>query len=182
MFGYFIVLEGDKDFLWAIEGHAFTFYFFVFSTLFLFGEVVESKDHVFGRGGDGESVTWVKDIIRGEKQKHAFGFGFFGEWDVYGHGVTVEVSVEGSTDEWVYLYGFPFYEFGLEGLYTESVECGGTVEEDGVSFDEFIEDIPYDGFFLFDNFFGFSDGICDTSAEESVDDERFEEFGCHIFG
>ncbi len=101
---------------------------------------------------------------------------------MYGHGVAVKVGVEGGTDEWVYLDGFVFDKFGLEGLYAESVECGCSVEEYGVSFDGFFEDVPDDGFFAFDDFFGFSGGVGDSSVDEFVDDEGFEEFGGHVFG
>ncbi len=46
---------------------------------------------------------------------------------MYSHLVTVKVSVEGCTYQWVQLNGLTFYELRLKSLYTQTVKGRGTV-------------------------------------------------------
>ncbi len=99
-----------------------------------------------------------------------------------GHLVAVEVGVVGGADEWVNADGFAFDQNRLKGLNGEAVERGGAVEEDGVPFGDFIEDVPNHGLLFFDEFFGGTHGVHVAHFLEAADDEGLEKDKGHFFG
>ena len=62
------------------------------------------------------------------------------------------------------------------------MEGGGAVEEDGVAFGDFFEDVPDFLGLLLDEFFGAADGVGVSAVFEFADDEGFEEDEGHFFG
>src|SRR3989338_8481336 len=72
------------------------------------------------------AVARLQNIfVRGHDQT-CFRLSLFREWHVYGHLVAVEVSVEGSTDQWMKLDGIALDKHWLEGLNTKTVESRST--------------------------------------------------------
>jgi hypothetical protein len=61
---------------------------------------------------------------------------------VNGHLVTVEVSVERGTDEWVKLDGFTFDELRFERLNSEAVKRWRAVQQNRTVADDFFELTP----------------------------------------
>ena len=71
-------------------------------------------------------------------------------------------------------------QLGLIGLDTESVERRGTVEEDGVTLNDILQDVEDDRLATIDDALGTLDGLNDTAVDEATDDEGLVELGCHI--
>ena len=111
--------------------------------LFQSGQVVQADDHVLGRNSHGATIRGLQDVVRREHQHASFSLGLHGEWQVNCHLVTVEVSVEGSTDQRVELDSFTFDQLGLERLNTQAVQGWCTVEQDGALPNDLFENIPH---------------------------------------
>ena len=96
------------------------------------------------------------------------------------HLVSIEVRIEGRTGERVELDCLTLDELRLVGLDTESVERRGTVEEDGVSLDDILEDVKDDRLATINDALGTLDGLDDAAVDEATDDEGLVELGSHI--
>ena len=105
--------------------------------------------------------------------------GLVGQRKVNGHLVTIEVSVEGCTCEWVELDSLAFYHAWLESLNTKSVECWRTVEQDGMTLHDIFEDVPYHWVAAVNNLLSRLNCLHDTALYELADHEWLVEFGCH---
>ena len=101
---------------------------------------------------------------------------------MHSHLVTIEVGVEGRTNEWVQLNGFTFDQNWLKGLDAETVQRWRTVQHDRVFANDFFEDIPDDWLFVFNHLLGLLDGGRQTHTLKAIEDERFEQFQRHQLG
>ena len=101
-----------------------------------------------------------KDVLGREHENVGLKLCLYTEGDVNSHLVSVKVSVEGGTYQGVELYSLSFYENGFKSLYGGSVECGSSVEEDGVLLDHLFQAFPNFGSLLFNELFGVLYGGC----------------------
>ena len=69
------------------------------AVLHLGGEVVEADDHVLGGHGHRTTVGRLEDVVARQHEDAGLGLSLGRERQVHGHLVTVEVSVERSTNE-----------------------------------------------------------------------------------
>ena len=102
--------------------------------------------------------------------------------DVDSHLVAVEVGVEAGTDEGVQADGLTLDKAGLEGLDTQTVQRRSTVQQDGVTLEDVLEDFPHHRFLAVYDALGALDGLDETALEELADDIGLEEFGGHVLG
>src|SRR5690606_21873267 len=121
-------------FLSRIECQSFSENFVVWSRQPFFGHVVQTEYHVLRRNGDRRTIGRVKDVVRCKHQQLCFEDSLWSEWKVNRHLVTVEVSVERRTNEWVQLDSFSFNQLWLERLDSQTVKRRGPVEENWVTF------------------------------------------------
>ena len=98
------------------------------------------------------------------------------------HLVTVEVGVEGRTNEGMQLNGLAFNQDGLKRLDTQAVQRRRTVEHDRVLFDHLFQNVPHYGRAGFDFLLGSLDGGGDAHGFETSEDEGLEQFQRHQFG
>jgi hypothetical protein len=93
------------------------------------GQVVVTQHHVLGGVDHHFTIGRLEQVLAREHDLAGFLLGGVAQRHVDGHLVTVEVGVEGATDERVQLDGLTLDELGLEGLDTEAVQRRGAVEE-----------------------------------------------------
>src|SRR5690606_6989595 len=67
------------------------------------GQVVQTDDHILRRLCHWAAIGRLQDIVRGQHQDACFSLCFWAQRQVYCHLVTVEVSVERATHQWVQL-------------------------------------------------------------------------------
>ncbi|OIQ74428.1 hypothetical protein GALL_439230 [mine drainage metagenome] len=96
------------------------------------------------------------------------------------HLVTVEVCVEGSTDERVNLDGLAFNQLWFESLDTEAVQGWCTVEHYRVFGNYFLEHIPNDRTRTLDHSLSRLDVLRLVEVHEALHDERLEQFKSHL--
>ena len=101
---------------------------------------------------------------------------------MHSHLVTVEVSVECCTHEWVNLNGFAFNEYGLECLNTQTVKRGCTVQQHWVFANDFFEDVPHAWMTTFDHALGALNVLCVLNVDKTLHHEWLEEFESHQLG
>jgi hypothetical protein len=99
---------------------------------------------------------------------------------VYRHLVTVEVCVECGTYERVELYSASVNKHGLERLNGQTVECGCTVEEHGMFFDNVFKCIPYVRMNTLDLLLRVLDVGSLAHFYKSLDYEGLEELESHL--
>ena len=97
------------------------------------------------------------------------------------HLVTVKVGVKRSANQRVQLNGLAFNQHGLEGLNTQAVKCWRTVQHDRMLANHFFQNVPYDGFLVFNKLLGLLDGGCNAHHFQAVENERLEQFERHQF-
>ena len=107
-----------------------------------FGDVVQTKHHILRRNGDRRTVGRVKNVVRTKHQQLCLQNGGVAKRQVNGHLVTVEVGVECRTSKRVQLDSLALNKFRLEGLNTKTVQGRGTVEQNRVSFDDVLKNVP----------------------------------------
>ena len=98
-----------------------------------------------------------------------------------GHRVTVEVGIEGLADQRVNLNRLAVNENGLEGLHTESVQRGSTVQEHGVLSRHFFQLLPHRHMTVFHHALGTAEGTVPVIGHQGPDNEWLEELQRHDF-
>jgi hypothetical protein len=100
---------------------------------------------------------------------------------VNGHLVTVEVSVECCTNEWVNLKGFTFNQDWLERLNSETVQCWSTVQHDWVLFDDVFKNVPHLWAATLDHALCALNVLSQFKIDEALHNEWLEQFKTHQF-
>ena len=172
---------GDQRLFGRIEHGTFALYLQVAFRFKAFGQIIQPQYHVLRRYRDRRTVGRVEDVMRSQHQQLGFQNGRVAERHVNGHLVTVEVGVEGRTYQRVQTHGLTLDEFGLERLNTQTVQGRGTVQQNGVPFHDIFKDVPDNRVFAFHNLLGRFHGLDDAALQQLADDERFEQFGRHVF-
>ena len=101
---------------------------------------------------------------------------------MHGHLVAVEVGVEGGADQRMQLDRLAFDQHRLERLDAQAMQRRGAVEQDGMLADDFFQDIPDFGLFLFDQLLGLLDGLAEALGFQARIDERLEQLQRHLLG
>ncbi len=99
---------------------------------------------------------------------------------VHSHLVTVEVGVEGRRDQRVQLNSLAFDQTRLEGLNTKAVECRSTVEEDRMTVDDGIEDVPHFCCLLLYLLLGALDRLAVSTLDQLTNDKGLEQLHSHV--
>ena len=99
---------------------------------------------------------------------------------MHGHLVTVEVGVERRADQRMQLNRLALDQHGLKGLNAQTVQCRSTVEQNGMLFDNFFENVPHFRTFFLDHFLGRLDGGDESTLFKFVVDERLEQLEGHL--
>src|SRR4029077_2092807 len=121
-----------------------------------------------------------KNVARAEHEHGGFDLGFGRKRNVHGHLVAVEVRVKRGADERVNSNGLAFDENRFEGLNAEAMQRGSAVQKNRMLADDVLENVPNDGFLLFDHFLGLLDGGAVAEGFELVIDERLEKLERHF--
>ena len=98
------------------------------------------------------------------------------------HLVAVEVRIERTADKWRNFNRSAFDQHGLERLNGETVQRRRTVQQDGMLFDNFFEDVPYEVFAFFHRTLGALDVMAFIGFHKTLHDKRFKQFDCHFLG
>ena len=100
---------------------------------------------------------------------------------MHSHLVAIEVGVECRTCQRMQLNGLTFYHFRLERLNTQAVQRWCTVQQHRMTLHHIFQNIPNNRIFAVDDFFGRFYGFDNTAFYQLTDNERFIQFGSHIF-
>src|SRR5690606_905654 len=92
-----------------------------------------------------------------------------------------EVGVEGRTYQGVQLNGLALDHLRLESLYTQTVECRGTVEEYRVTLEDILEYVQNHWIFAVNNLFGRFYGLYNATLNHLADNKRLVKLGSHVF-
>ena len=107
---------------------------------------MQTNDHVLGRNGHRTTIRGLQDVVRGEHQDASLGLSLHRQRKVNSHLVTIEVSVERSTDERVQLDSFTFDQLtGSNAWIPKTVQGGCTVQQNRALADDLFENIPHLG-------------------------------------
>ena len=119
----------------------------------------------------------------GRKQEEsALRLGFHGKGKVYGHLVTVEVGVECCTYQGMELDRLTFYQNGLEGLDTKSVQCRSTVQHNRMLFDYILQYVPHLCLEAFHHLLGVFDVVSSSVGNQLLHNEGLEQLDRHLLG
>ena len=106
---------------------------------------------------------------------------FITQRQVNSHLVTVKVSIESRTCQWVQLNSFSFNHLRLKRLNTQTVQCRCTVQQYRMTFHYMFQNIPDNSFFTIYNLLGTLHGLHNTTFNQLTYNERFVQFSCHQF-
>src|SRR5665647_1122212 len=149
---------------------------------------VDADDHVLGGHGHRTAIGRLEDVVARQHQDAGFGLGLCRQRQVHSHLVTVEVGVEGRTDQRVDLDGLALDELRLEGLDAEAVQRRRTVEQNRVFGDDLFEDVPHVAIAFvvsaspLDHALGALDVLSVVEVDQPLHHERFEELQGHLLG
>ena len=99
-----------------------------------------------------------------------------------GHLVAVKVGIERSTDEGVKLNRLAFDQLRLKGLNPQTVECRSPVKQNRMLTNHIFENVPDDGFLIFNKLLRGLDRGRDAHRLELVEDEGLKELQRHQLG
>ena len=97
------------------------------------------------------------------------------------HLVTIEVSVECSTNKWMKLNCLTFYKDRLKRLDTQTMQCRCTVQHNRMFFDNIFQNIPYSWLKLLYHLLGILNIVRGTVCYQLFHNERLEQLDCHLF-
>src|SRR5665647_88293 len=149
---------------------------------------VDADDHVLGGHGHRTAIGRLEDVVARQHQDAGFGLGLCRQRQVHSHLVTVEVGVEGRTDQRVDLDGLALDELRLEGLDAEAVQRRRTVEQNRVFGDDLFEDVPHVAIAFvvsaspLDHALGALDVLSVVEVDQPLHHERLEELQGHLLG
>ena len=172
-----VLIHGHDGFRNRAEGSSFTH-----STFLDGGQVVQTNDHVLGRNGHRSAIRRFQDVVRSEHQDASFGLSFHRERKVHSHLVTIEVSVERSTDQGVKLNSFTFHQLWLKRLNSETVKRWCAVEQHRALANDFFENIPHLGTGAFHHALRVLDVAGVTQVHQTLNHEGLEQFQSHDLG
>src|SRR6266540_3742151 len=170
---------GEEDFVLGAEEHRRAG-LLVADGARLGGEIVTAQRDVLSGRHDRLAAGGAENVQRGHHEETSLQLGLDGKRDVDSHLVAVEVGIVGGADQRMNADGFAFDEHWLEGLNGEPVECGGTVEQDGVALGHFLKDVPDFRGLALNHFLGAAHGVDVAQFLEAADDERLEEHERHF--
>ena len=98
---------------------------------------------------------------------------------VNSHLVTIEVSVEGCTCQWVQLNSLTFDHLRLESLNTKTVKSRSTVEHNRMTLHHILENIPDYWLTTINNLLGALYSLHNTTFYELADNEWLIKLGSH---
>ena len=165
---------GNESFFGTVENESLTL-----GTFAHLGNVIEAKHHILCRHRDGCAVGRIEDVVALEHQQLRLKDSLVGEREVNSHLVTVEVSIECRTSQWMKLNGLAFNELGLESLDAKTVKRRSTVEEHWMALHNKFKNVPNDGIFSVDNLLCRLNSLDDATLNEFADDKRLVELRSH---
>ncbi len=157
------------DFAGIAEHHALALL-----VLALHGHVVQTQHDILRRNDNRLAVGGAEDVVGRHHQHARFELRIERQRNVHGHLVTVKVGVEGGADQRVQLNGLTFDQHRFERLDAQTVQGRRTVQHDRVFADDFFQDIPNFGTFLFKHALGGLDGRRHAVQFQLGIDERLE--------
>ena len=143
-------------------------------------QVVDPQYDILARNDNRLAVGRREDVVGRHHQAARFELGFQRQRHVHGHLVTVEVSVEGGTDQRVQVDGLALDQHRFEGLNAQAVQGRRPVQHDRVLADHLLEDIPDLGAFLLHHALGGLDRRREPVEFELGVDERLEQLQRHL--
>ena len=164
-----LVLVSAQHFLGIGKYHAFTLNIDLFT-----GHVVQAEDNILGRYDNRLAVGRREDVIGRHHQCTHFQLSFQRQRYVHGHLVAVKVGVERGTNQRMQLDSLAFNQYRLECLDTQTMQCRCAVEHDRMLADDFLEDIPYFGYFTLYQFLRRLDGGGQAAHLQLAEDEGLE--------
>jgi hypothetical protein len=99
-----------------------------------------------------------------------------------GHLVTIKVSIESWADQWMQLNRATIDKLWLKRLDTETVQSGGTVEENRMAFDYLLENLHNLIISTLNQLLGSLDIINYILTNETMNHEGLEQFDRHFLG
>ena len=147
------------------------------------GQVIAAHDHVLSGRDDRLTVGELEYVIGGEHEESRLRPRLDRKGNVHRHLVAVEVRVERAAGERMQLDRPALDEHGLERLNAQTVQRGRAVEQHGMIFDHFFEDVPDLALlrFFYDTL-GSLDVLADAVVHQTLDHERLEQFQRHLLG
>ena len=151
-------------------------------TVDLGGQVVQTGHHVQTGHGQRPTRRRRQDVVRGQHQDAGLGLRLRAQRQVHGHLVAVEVGVERLTDQRVQLDGLALDQLRLEGLDTQAVQRGGTVEQHRMFGDDLFENVPHLRALPLDHALGALDVLRVVQVDQALHHERLEQLERHQLG
>ena len=168
------LIVGNDGLFRTVEGQAFTL-----CTWTDLGDIVETKHHILRRHGNRRTISRVQDVMTLKHQQLSLQNSLIGKRKVHSHLVTIEVSVERGTCQWVQLDCLTLDQLGLEGLDTQTVQCWCTIEEHGMTLHHILKDIPDNWLTTINDLLSTLHRLHDTALNELTDNERLIELSSH---
>ena len=103
------------------------------------------------------------------------------QWHVDSHLVTVKVGIERCADEGMQSNRFTLNQDRIERLKTKTMQCGRTIEHNGMLFDHLIQNIPDLRLFIFDQPFGAFNRRGRAALFKFVENKWLEKLQGHFF-
>ena len=171
------VAERQQDFLCVGKDHALALL-----VLALERHVVQAENDVLRRHDDRLAVGRAEDVVGRHHQDAGLELGFQRQRHMDRHLITVEVGVEGGTDQRMKLDGLALDEDRLERLDAKTVQRRRAVQHHRMLTDHLFKDIPDLGTFLFHHALGHLHGAGHRIEFQLRVDEGLEQLQRHLLG
>ena len=113
------------------------------NTLTAGSQVVQTDDHVLRRQRNRAAIRRLQNVVRRQHQDARLSLSLRAQRQVHSHLVTIEVSVERCTRQWVQLQSLTLNELRLKRLNTQAVQGWCTVQQNRVLSDDLFKNIPH---------------------------------------
>src|SRR5690606_25569798 len=138
------------------------------------------ENHVLRWHDDRLTRRWRQNVIGGHHQRARFQLCLNSQGHMHGHLVTVKVRVIGCANQRVELDRFTFDQHWLKRLDAQTVQSRSAVQQHRVFANHFVENVPHHWLFTLYHFLGSFNGGGQTTQFQFAEDERLEQFKCHL--
>ena len=144
------------------------------------GQVVGTQNHILCWYGNRAAIGRLQQVVGSQHQESCFCLCFCGQRQMDCHLVSVEVCVKCGANQRMQLQGTTFYQNRFKCLNTQSVQGRCTVQQNWVALNNIFQCIPNlsgSTVYHFPCALDVGDDLC---IDQTLQNERLEEFQCHF--
>src|SRR5579884_2821764 len=143
-------------------------------------DVITAQGNVLTGRGDWFAAGGRENVVGCQHEHARYQLGVHREGDVHGHLVAVEIGIVSCANQRMNANGFPLDQQRLESLDGQAMQSRRAIQQYGMTFCDFLQNVPHFRRLPFNHFLGAAHGVHIAQVFEPPNDEGLEEHQRHL--